>query len=69
VGILGEFRKSLGRMTPSCPREMRLWDKMIDTDGFRWPPTYYNWLILAIFQFGSFFLVFGSLTSEVVLSP
>jgi hypothetical protein len=25
-----------------------------DPDGCRWPPTYSNWFILAIFQFGSF---------------
>jgi hypothetical protein len=26
-----------------------------DPDGCRWPPTYSNWFILAVFQFGSFF--------------
>jgi hypothetical protein len=32
----------------------------VDLGGYRWPPTYSNWLILAVFQFGSFSLVFGS---------
>jgi hypothetical protein len=41
----------------------------IDPDGYRWPPTYSNWLILAVFQFNSFFLVFRSLTFGVVLRP
>jgi hypothetical protein len=41
-----------------------------DPDGCRWPPTYSNWFILAVFQFGSFFfLVFGSLTCGAVLRP
>jgi hypothetical protein len=45
-------------------------DKLTDPDGCRWPPTYSNWFILAIFQFGSFFfLVFGSLTCGAVLRP
>jgi hypothetical protein len=40
-----------------------------DPYGCRWPPTYSNWLILEVFQLGSFFLVFGSLTSSVILRP
>jgi hypothetical protein len=30
----------------------------IDPNGCQWPPTYSNWFILEVFQFGSFFLVF-----------
>jgi hypothetical protein len=26
-----------------------------DPDVFQWPPTYSNWFILVVFQFGSFF--------------
>jgi hypothetical protein len=40
-----------------------------DPNGCQWPPTYSNWLILAIFQFDSFFLVFRSLTSGAILRP
>jgi hypothetical protein len=40
-----------------------------DLDGFRWPSTYSNWVILAVFQFGNFFLVFESLTFGAILRP
>jgi hypothetical protein len=39
-------------------------DLYIDPSGYQWPPTYSNWLILAVL-----FLIFESQTSRAILRP